>query len=403
MIKRLFLNYYLLVLVFILNGCIVSRSYYGNWAFNQGEYNEAGFNFKAAVRDNSNNQLAWQRLGISYCKLGKYEESRLALSRAFSLDHTDIKAGAYLTSVGYRLRDYQLVKETADQILPYIDDIRIRQIIDFYLLELMPEKRQQDVKVMLSKQIEVDTQLIAVMPIADLIGNPRSAEVSRSISYLMSELYANPQKTDFLIVQDMIKQIALEENLIDITLGAEIASRIGAGSVVIGTLMQTKHENQFQLNLTLVKAEIGQINEFDPIIGTAVDLATQVKNLTSEIANKFDSESVLTLLDFTKGRYHLEKGEYNKAIQKFRRASTRSVGFSRARTFLAQTQKLVKYKREFSKKTSAGKIVEQQEQALSNRHKLLKTMDYSFEPPTVRGNGNQKFPGTDISVRVELQ
>ena len=133
MIKQLFLNYQWLLIFLLLNGCVVSRSYYGNWAFNQGEYNEAGFNLSATVRDNSNNQLAWQRLGISYYKLRKYEESRLALSRAFSLDPTDIKAGVYLTSVGYKLRDYQLVKETADQILPYIDDIRIRQIVDFYL------------------------------------------------------------------------------------------------------------------------------------------------------------------------------------------------------------------------------------------------------------------------------
>ena len=403
MIKQLFLNYQWLLIFLLLNGCVVSRSYYGNWAFNQGEYNEAGFNLSATVRDNSNNQLAWQRLGISYYKLRKHEESRLALSRAFSLDRTDIKAGVYLTSVGYQLRDYQLVKETADQILPYINNIRVRQIIDFYLLELMPEKRRKDVKAMYAKRVEVDTQLIAVMPIADLIGNSRSTEVSKSISYLMSELYANPQKTDLLIVQDMITQVAPEENLIDITLGAEIARRIGAGSAVIGTLMKTEDENQFQLNLTLVKAEIGQINEFDPIIGTVVDLATQVKNLTGEIANKFDNESVLTLLDFTKGRYHLEKGEYNKAIQRFRRASTRSVGFSRAKTFLAQTQKLVKYKKEFSKKMSAGKIWDQQEQTLSNRRNFLKAMDSSFESPTIRGNGNQKFPGTDVSIRVELQ
>ena len=403
MIKQLFLNYQWFLIFLLLNGCVVSRSYYGNLAFNQGEYNEAGFNLSATVRDNSNNQLAWQQLGISYYKLRKYEESRLALSRAFSLDHTDIKAGVYLTSVGYKLRDYQLVKETADQILPYIDNLRVRQIIDFYLLELIPEKRRRDVKSMYAERVEVDTQLIVVMPIADLIGNSRSAEVSKSISYLMSELYANPQKTDFLIVQDMITQVAPEEDLIDITLGTEIARRIGAGSAVIGTLMETKDENQFQLNLTLVKTRIGQITEFDPIIGTVVDLATQVKNLTGEIANKFDNESVLTLLDFTKGRYHLEKGEYNKAIQRFRRASTRSVGFSRAKTFLAHTKKLVKYRKEFSKKMSAGKIWDQQKQMLSNRRNFLKAMDSSFESPTIRGNGNHKFPGTDVSIRVELQ
>ena len=403
MIKYLFLNYKLLTLFFLLNGCIVSRSYYGNWAFNQGAYNEAGFNLSAAVRDDSNNQLAWQQLGISYYNLGKYEESKLALSRAFSLDHKDIKAGAYLTSVGYQLQDYQLVKETADQILPYIDSVRVRQIIDFYLLELMPDKRQQDVKTMLSKQTEVNDQLIAVMPVADLIGHSRSAEVSISLSYLMSELFANPQKTDFLIVQDVIKQIVPNENLIDITLGAEIANRIGAGSVVIGTLMQTKYENQFQLNLALVRANIGQITEFDPIIGTEIDLATQVKNLTDKIANRSDDKSVLTLLDFTKGRYHLDRREYDKAVQKFRRASTRSVGFSRARTFLTQTQKLVKYKRAFTRKTSAGKMIGQEQQKLINHHKLLQTMDHQFDPPTVRGNGDQKFPGTDILIRVELQ
>ena len=87
MIKQLFLNYQWFLIFLLLNGCVVSRSYYGNLAFNQGEYNEAGFNLSATVRDNSNNQLAWQQLGISYYKLRKYEESRLALSRAFSLDH----------------------------------------------------------------------------------------------------------------------------------------------------------------------------------------------------------------------------------------------------------------------------------------------------------------------------
>ncbi|HIO48905.1 TPA: hypothetical protein EYN23_16340 [Candidatus Poribacteria bacterium] len=403
MIKHLFFYYQLLALFFLLNGCIVSRNYYGTWAFNRSEYNEAAFNLSAAVRDEPNNQLAWQQLGISYYNLGKYEESRLALSRAFGLDRTDIKAGAYLTSIGYRLRDYQLVKETADQILPYIDSVRIRQIIDFYLLELMSEKRQQDIKIMISDQVEVDGQLIAVMPIADLVGNWRSAEVSSSLSYLMSELFANPQKTDFLVVQDVARKIAPDENLVDITLGAEIANRMGAGSAVIGTLMQTKHENQFQLNLTLVKAEIGQIREFDLIIGTEVDLAKQVKNLTDTIAGKSDNRSILTLLDFAKGRYHLDRGEYSKAIQKFRRASTRSVGFSRARTFLEQTRKLVKYQKKFQKKINAGKIVEQRERILSDRQKLLRTMDLHFEPPTVRGNGDQRFPGTDIPIRVELQ
>lgn len=266
-------------------------------------------------------------------------------------------------------------------------------------------------------------QTIAVMPFAGLYENEGVTELAGVLTYLVSELLRESPDltvTELPLIDRLLDALELEKtDPVDITLGTQIGSLFSAGAVVTGTLKSIEAD-RLQLDITMMQIHRGEIYEFEPIVGTAVDLAASMRSLLDWMLSIFTSSPEATempmaepeaLLDFAKGRKFFDAGEYDKAAETFHRSLQRQPDFEQAKLSFHMVEKFVMAGAKMVGLDALEAELLREDMAVVSRQILLQQIDTKLghgfmavsEPQQVRGSGNQQFPGTDRSLTISVQ
>ena len=415
-----------------LIGCGVSPYQYGKRALEIGDYQGAITALQEAVRAEPANSHTWREFGIAYYQLREYAEAKPHLERACRMNPMDAKAALYLALTCEHQAQYKQAVATYDYLAQIARSISLslRGLVAVYSLKLKERWHQHLVSNMLARETEItakDTseQTIALMPIVSLDEGEGMAELAGTLTYFVGEALSSSigwEMMEVLLVRRLISELGLGgTDAIDVILGERIGKLLGAEVVITGTLKKIETD-RFRFDLTLMRTGSGAIHEFDGIVGTPADLAQFVRSLddwivsisaprSEEQASRMPMENSEALLDFARGRKFFDAGQYGKAAQSFRRSINRYPDFLPTTLFLNRAEALMD---ERFKTVTVQELEDsfiRAEMATISRQALLYLIDARLgdgfitveEPQQVRSNGNQKFPGTDLPLTIQVQ
>ena len=418
------------LLMLFLMGCSVSPYRYGKQALEMGDYQRAIMALQKAVRAEPAKPHPWREFGIAYYQLGEDAEAKLRLERAYHINPLDVKTTLYLAMTCERRAQYKQAIAIYDYLAQIAHSMNLRGLVAFHSIELKERWHQQLASDLLIREAEIaaeqiSAQAIAVMPIANLDGDAETTELAGTLTYLVSEMLSGStgwEITDMLLVHRLIRELGLGvTDAIDVTLGERAGRLLGAGVVVTGTLKKME-AGKFRFNLTLMQMHGGAMREFDAIVETPADFAQSVHPLadwilgistppSEALTSQMPMQSPEALLVFARGRRFFDAGEYGKATESFRRAIESHPNFSQAKLLFSMAEVLMEKR---FKAVTAGELERdfiRAEAAMTSRYRLLQLADAQVggdfiavgTPQQVRGNGNQKFPGSDLPFTIHVQ